>query len=277
MFGEVPENLPSAAVRPQGPAARGLERLRLPRDRGAAAVGARRARRSGGRRHARAALRRARRSAVRGGQRGAQAARRSRAGAALRRPTDFALAWTPASSWPHRKAEAGTISPPDEQLIYYARARLSEGGPRQPMSQIEHVHARQILDSRGNPTVEVELSLRSGAWGRAAVPSGASTGRVRGHRAARRRLRLDGQGRHAGRRERQRRDRHRGPRPGRLQPGRARPDADHARRHAEQVAAGRQRDPRGVARRGPRGRGRGAAAAVALPGRRERARAARCR
>ncbi len=44
------------------------------------------------------------------------------------------------------------------------------------MSEIEYVHARQILDSRGNPTVEVELSLRSGAWGRAAVPSGASTG-----------------------------------------------------------------------------------------------------
>jgi enolase len=44
------------------------------------------------------------------------------------------------------------------------------------MSQIEHVHARQILDSRGNPTVEVELSVTSGAWGRAAVPSGASTG-----------------------------------------------------------------------------------------------------
>ncbi len=44
------------------------------------------------------------------------------------------------------------------------------------MSQIETVHARQILDSRGNPTVEVELALRSGAVGRAAVPSGASTG-----------------------------------------------------------------------------------------------------
>src|ERR1700723_2105728 len=44
------------------------------------------------------------------------------------------------------------------------------------MSQIERVHARQILDSRGNPTVEVELALRSGALGRAAVPSGASTG-----------------------------------------------------------------------------------------------------
>src|SRR3954453_1929932 len=44
------------------------------------------------------------------------------------------------------------------------------------MGQIESVHARQILDSRGNPTVEVEVSLRSGASGRAAVPSGASTG-----------------------------------------------------------------------------------------------------
>jgi enolase len=44
------------------------------------------------------------------------------------------------------------------------------------VSQIETVHARQILDSRGNPTVEVELALRSGARGRAAVPSGASTG-----------------------------------------------------------------------------------------------------
>jgi enolase len=43
-------------------------------------------------------------------------------------------------------------------------------------SQIDRVHARQILDSRGNPTVEVDLLLRSGARGRAAVPSGASTG-----------------------------------------------------------------------------------------------------
>jgi len=44
------------------------------------------------------------------------------------------------------------------------------------MSQIDKVHARQILDSRGNPTIEVELVLRSGSAGRAAVPSGASTG-----------------------------------------------------------------------------------------------------
>jgi enolase len=43
-------------------------------------------------------------------------------------------------------------------------------------SQIDAVHARQILDSRGNPTVEVEVRLQSGAFGRAAVPSGASTG-----------------------------------------------------------------------------------------------------
>ena len=44
------------------------------------------------------------------------------------------------------------------------------------MSSIESVHARQILDSRGNPTVEVDLTLTGGAFGRAAVPSGASTG-----------------------------------------------------------------------------------------------------
>jgi enolase len=44
------------------------------------------------------------------------------------------------------------------------------------LSQIEQVHARQILDSRGNPTVEVEVALKSGSAGRAAVPSGASTG-----------------------------------------------------------------------------------------------------
>ncbi len=44
------------------------------------------------------------------------------------------------------------------------------------MSEISEVHGRQILDSRGNPTVEVDIRLESGAHGRAAVPSGASTG-----------------------------------------------------------------------------------------------------
>jgi len=44
------------------------------------------------------------------------------------------------------------------------------------MTRIKSVHARQILDSRGNPTLEAEIRLESGAFGRAAVPSGASTG-----------------------------------------------------------------------------------------------------
>lgn len=45
------------------------------------------------------------------------------------------------------------------------------------METIERIHAREVLDSRGNPTVEVEVFCRGGAWGRAMVPSGASTGK----------------------------------------------------------------------------------------------------
>lgn len=44
------------------------------------------------------------------------------------------------------------------------------------MTAIIDVHGRQILDSRGNPTVEVDVLLEDGSFGRAAVPSGASTG-----------------------------------------------------------------------------------------------------
>ena len=44
------------------------------------------------------------------------------------------------------------------------------------MSAIVDIKAREILDSRGNPTVEVDVHLETGAVGRAAVPSGASTG-----------------------------------------------------------------------------------------------------
>ena len=44
------------------------------------------------------------------------------------------------------------------------------------MSQIRTIHARQILDSRGNPTLEVDIYLSDKSFGRAAVPSGASTG-----------------------------------------------------------------------------------------------------
>ena len=44
------------------------------------------------------------------------------------------------------------------------------------MAQIKNVKGREIIDSRGNPTVEVDVTLDNGVMGRAAVPSGASTG-----------------------------------------------------------------------------------------------------
>ena len=44
------------------------------------------------------------------------------------------------------------------------------------LTQIQEIHAREVLDSRGNPTVEAEVTLLGGVGGRAAVPSGASTG-----------------------------------------------------------------------------------------------------
>ena len=48
-------------------------------------------------------------------------------------------------------------------------------------NKITHIYARYILDSRANPTVEVELTLEDGSWGRSAVPSGASTGTLEAH------------------------------------------------------------------------------------------------
>jgi enolase len=63
-----------------------------------------------------------------------------------------------------RKRKTGIIAP---QLIIYFRI---------PMAKISKVIAREILDSRGNPTVEVDVTLSDGSFGRAAVPSGASTG-----------------------------------------------------------------------------------------------------
>ena len=55
-----------------------------------------------------------------------------------------------------------------QTTLFHARGQF--------MSEIVDVYAREILDSRGNPTLEVEVFLESGAFGRAAVPSGASTG-----------------------------------------------------------------------------------------------------
>ena len=77
------------------------------------------------------------------------------------------------------------------------------------MSGIDSVLGREVLDSRGNPTVEVEVLLESGAHGRAIVPSGASTGQFEARRAPRRRCPLRRQGRAGGRRARERRDRRR--------------------------------------------------------------------
>src|ERR1700712_3531874 len=54
--------------------------------------------------------------------------------------------------------------------------RLRDQIPKSDMTEIAQIHAREILDSRGNPTVEADVVLDGGAIGRAAVPSGASTG-----------------------------------------------------------------------------------------------------
>ena len=132
------------------------------------------------------------------------------------------------------------------------------------MSAIVDVVAREILDSRGNPTVEADVLLESGVMGRAAVPSGASTG-------SREAIELrDGdtrplprQGRAAGSRKRQHRDRRSHHRPRRRRAGLHRQDADRSRRHRQQVAPRRQRDARGVDG-GGQGRG-GRSRAAALP------------
>jgi hypothetical protein len=125
------------------------------------------------------------------------------------------------------------------------------------MSAIVDIVGREILDSRGNPTVECDVLLESGTMGRAAVPSGASTGSREaielrdGDKA-----RYLGQGRAEGRRAHQHRDQRGGARPGRLGAGLPRQDADRPRRHRQQEPTGRQRhaggEHGGGARRGRR-------------------------
>jgi hypothetical protein len=68
--------------------------------------------------------------------------------------------------------QGGRHWPSDPPVVQHHHKRTKE----KAMSTIAAVWAREILDSRGNPTVEVEVTLESGASGRAAVPSGASTG-----------------------------------------------------------------------------------------------------
>jgi len=63
----------------------------------------------------------------------------------------------------------------DTDLPREAKAVLVRA-ERMASTSITHIHAREILDSRGNPTIEADVRVESGALGRAAVPSGASTG-----------------------------------------------------------------------------------------------------
>jgi enolase len=62
------------------------------------------------------------------------------------------------------------------RIALAGRKRTNEKGLRKTMTEIVSIHAREILDSRGNPTVEADVVLGDGVRGRAAVPSGASTG-----------------------------------------------------------------------------------------------------
>ena len=144
------------------------------------------------------------------------------------------------------------------------------------MASIEAVGAREILDSRGNPTVEVEVALDDGTIARAAVPSGASTGAFE---AVERR---DGdKKRYGGKGVEQAVDAvldEIGPAPARVRGQRAAPhrrrDA-RPRRHRQQGLARRQRHPRRLARRRPRRRRLRRPAAVPLRRRPQRAHPAR--
>ncbi len=132
-----------------------------------------------------------------------------------------------------------------------ARLTATRSNPRDfpNMTAIIDIVGREILDSRGNPTVEVDVVLEDGSMGRAAVPSGASTG---AHEAMELR---DGGPRYLGKgveqrgRGGQRRDLRGDRRHGSRKPDPYRPDDDRARRHAEQEPARRQRHPRRVAGR----------------------------
>ena len=136
---------------------------------------------------------------------------------ALRAASDrFRARVTAASELAASEGRSWNDLAPDEQLAYYARARLSEGGPEPDMSQIEHVHARQILDSRGNPDGRgrAQRALRAPGDARR-CPSGASTGEFEATELRDGGSDWMGKGVTQGGRERQRRDRDRRPRSGR--------------------------------------------------------------
>ena len=152
------------------------------------------------------------------------------------------------------RRHAAAFSPP-RHLAVEAAPTVHPHPKEAPMTAIVDIIGREILDSRGNPTVEVDVVLEDGSIGRAAVPSGASTG---AHEAVELRdgdkSALSRQGRAEGGRGRQRRDLRGARRHGRRGAGPDRPDHDRARRHAEQEPARRQRHPRRLARLSPRRR-----------------------
>ncbi len=144
------------------------------------------------------------------------------------------------------------------------------------MTAIIDIFAREILDSRGNPTVEVDVTLEDGTMGRAAVPSGASTG---AHEAVEKR---DGdKGRYLGKGVLeavalgQRRTGRKPDRRGRDRTAGHRPADDRTGRHAQQGPSGRECHPGRVAGRRQSRRRRAGAAAVSLCRRHRGASAAR--
>ncbi len=145
-----------------------------------------------------------------------------------------------------------------------------------PVSRIAEIHGREIIDSRGNPTVEAEVTLASGAQGRAAVPSGASTGTREAVE-----LRDGDKQRFQGKGvlkavKNVNTDAARGAaRPRRPRPGGPRRLHDRARRHRYQEPAGRQCAAGHLARQRAGRRPRCGAAAVQVPRRQARPGAAR--
>ena len=145
------------------------------------------------------------------------------------------------------------------------------------MSKIARVHGRQILDSRGNPTVEVDVELESGAFGRAAVPSGASTGQFEAVELR------DGGDDWLGKGVTQAVANVNGELAAALSGMDASDQAavdngaHRGGRHAEQGAARRERDPRLLAGRGQGGRGGRGQAALRVDRRAPRRTSCRCR
>src|ERR1051325_7389620 len=74
----------------------------------------------------------------------------------------------------HSGAPRYAVRVGDDSRVSYSNSSSRKG--RQGMINIAEIKAREVLDSRGNPTVEAEVQLASGTIGRAIVPSGASTG-----------------------------------------------------------------------------------------------------